>query len=429
MLFVILLFYGVGLLMGIPEIIMIGAVFAVLPLVWSYGEISALRLRNEEESEYSAIRNKFGSGFDAVKAVLSYFIILLVLVVTEVLFNLLGWIPQIGFSFMGLALNINTLASLLLLFVFVILIFSKLIMPAHVVFNRDFSASLIGSINFLGVIGRRFLRYLVSFVPNLFFGSLVLIIPALLVFLSVVISLNLKNSLLDSRIEILSQRESVLTGNEKYKCRKDLERVRFYKSFPENVLSEFKDMKTLRRDVRNLELNIEQGEKEISTLSDGFAEGIDSLNRKIENIKNQPMADSSSAYNIINLQELKKSRLESFARWKADADEGIIKMKTDLSDKNGMLIQLPLVFILTIIWASLFAGIIMTFLISYLGNVFFELYNLKEDGKPIYLNEVATEMKVKDRNQPLLGFTLIIILGVILSFYSEIERLIINLGS
>ncbi len=428
MLFVILLFYGVGILMGTPEIFIVGAVFSLLPLVWSYGEISALRLRNEENRPYQEVRNKFRSGFDAVRAVLSYFIIFLLLALTEVVFNILGWIPQIGYSFMGLALNINTLASLILLFVFVILIFSKLIMPSHVVYQKDFVADFNGSINFLGVIGKRFLRYIVSFIPAGFFGAVIITIPALIVFLSIVVTLNIKDSILETRIDILSGRVNVLEGGGKYKSAKEIERMKFYKAFPGNVISGYTGMKSQRMSINNLKANIDQGEKEIDALSIEFSDGIDSLNRTIDNIKNKPMADSDSERSLVQLQALKQSRIESFSEWRMDSEDSISRMKIDLADKKGMLTQLPIVFLFTIVWLSLFGGLVVAFMISYLGNVYFELYNLREDNKPVYFYQIASDIKSSDRNQPLLGFTLLFISGLVWAYFKLISGAIMAIG-
>ncbi len=428
MLLVILLFYGVGILMGTPEIFVVGVVFSVLPLVWSFGEISSLRLQNAEHNSYTAVKNNFRSGFDAVKAILSYFIVFLLLAMGEVVFNLLGWIPQVGFSFMGLALNINTLASLILLFVFVIIIFGVLILPTHVVYTKDFNSDFNSSITFLGVIGRRFLRYVVSVVPAVFFGAVVTVIPALIVFLSVVMTLNVKNSLLDTRKGILSQRVSVLEGLEKYKFSKDIERVEFYKAYPGNVIAGFKGMKSLDRSIKNLKANILQGEKEIGTLSIEFYDGIDSLNKKIEGIKGQRLADDPSGRNLAQLDALKQSRMESFTGWKKDGELTLAKMKIDLADKRGMLIQLPIVFLLTIVWFAFFAGLVLAFTVSYLGNIYFELYSLREDGKPVYFRQVVMELKAANRNQPLLGFTLIVLLGVAWIYSSVILSAIETIG-
>jgi len=89
-------------------------------------------------------------------------------------------------------------------------------------------------------------------------------------------------------------------------------------------------------------------------------------------------------------------------------------MKIDISDKKGFMYQLPLVFLLTIIWAAFFLGLILAFPISYFGNVYFELYNLKEDDKPTYFSQLLTEINSHNRNQPLLGFTLFVVIFALL---------------
>ncbi len=429
MLFLIFLFYGMGILMAIPEIFVVGAVFSVLPLVWSYGEISSLRFRKSESENYQETRKNFQSGFDAVRAVLSYFIIFLILVLVELFFNLLGWIPQIGFSFMGLALNINTLASLLLIFVFVMLVFAKLILPPHVVYNKNFSGGLNGSITFLDVVGRRFLRYFLSVLPSMVFGLFVTAIPAFIVILSIVITLNIKNSILDTRISILNQRITVLEGIEKYKTRKELDRAIFYKAFPQNLISEFSGLKSLNESKENSNANILLGEKEIENISLAFSEGIDSLNKRIDAIMSRPMADSASSIELIRLEALKKSRISAFSKWKEEGADNISKMKIDYSEKRSLMIQLPLVFLLTIVWASFFGGLILAFLISYLGNVYFELYNFREDGKPIILRQLLNEIHATDRNQPLLGFTLIVLIGLAIFFYRDLFEVVLRIGT
>jgi len=421
MLFVMLLFYGAGLLIGISEIFVVGAVFAVLPLVWSYGEISSLRFQQTESDSYQHIRSRFGSGFDAVKAVLSYFVVFLILALTEVFFNILGWIPQVGFSFMGLALNINTLASLILIFLFVILLFAKLIMPPHVVYHKDFNADINGSLVFLGVIGKRFLRYIVSFVPTGFFGALIMVIPAFIVFLSILLTLNIKNSILDTRISILNQRHGVLEGIPRYQTEKEIKRLAYYKDFPKNVIADFGGLKFLSKDVQNLKKNILQREKEMASLRIEFTSVIDSLDKKRESLKSLPMADSSSKIQLTQIEILRHTRLDTFSKWEQDGEYSISKMKVDLSDKQGLTAQLPVVFLLTIIWLSFFMGLVVAFLVSYLGNVYFELYNFKEDNKPTYFNQVLSEINAKDRNQPLLGFTLIFFFVAALLYFVKIK--------
>ncbi len=396
--------------MGNPGIFVLGAVFSVLPLVWSYGEISSLRFRKAEEDTFPQVKNNFRSGYDAVRAVLGYFIIFLFLALVEVLMNLLGWIPAAGFSFMGLALNINTLASLILLFVFVILVFAKLIMPPHVVYNQDFISNLSGIPVFIGVIGKRFLRYVFSGISSTFFGAVIALLPAIIVLLSVVITLNVKNSILDARISVLTQRSNFLTGLEKHKALREIERMHYFRNFPQNIITEFSGMKSMQEDIESMQENISMGEKEIARLSSEFSKGIDSLDRVMNLLVNSSLTDSTSAYKYSEIEKLKNERTGNFKNWKQNAELGISKLKVDVSDKKGMMIQLPIVFLLTLVWASFFLGLVLAFVVSYLGNVYFELYNFKEDQSPTYFRQVVSEIKSVDRNQPLLGFTLLLII-------------------
>jgi hypothetical protein len=308
----------------------------------------------------------------------------------------------------------------------VILTFTKLIMPPHVVYNSNFVPDLNGSLNFLGVIGKRFLRYLFSSVPSMIFGAVVIIIPSIIIFLTVIITLNVKNSLLDTRISILKQRASVLDGLEKYKTAKNIERLYFYRQFPKNVMTDFGGIKSLNLSIESLNKNIDKGEKEIEKLNREFSAGIDTINKKIDGIKSRPMADSVSSKILVQLEAIRHSRIDNFNKWKQDGEYSISKMKVDIADKKGILLQLPVVFLLSMVWASFFIGLVLAFLISYLGNVYFELYNFKEDDKPVYFRQVLTEMNKADRNQPLFGFTLIAIILLALCYSSSIIKLLVN---
>jgi hypothetical protein len=136
------------------------------------------------------------------------------------------------------------------------------------------------------------------------------------------------------------------------------------------------------------------------------------------------MADSASSGEIQRLEEIRHSRLESFGNWKQNGELSLNKMKIDLADKKGFMIQLPIVFLLCILWVSLFLGLVMAFLISYFGNVYYELYNFKEDENPTYFRQVISDLNTADRNQPLLGFTLIAILAIALYYRFFLLRFI-----
>lgn len=113
---------------------------------------------------------------------------------------------------------------------------------------------------------------------------------------------------------------------------------------------------------------------------------------------------------------------KTFGTWKESRIDQFNKLEVDRGDLKGLLIQLPIVFLLTIIWISIFGGIVLALILAYLGNVYFELYGLKEDGKPTFCQQVISEQNQEDHNQPLLGFTLLIILLIILIFIPEFKE-------
>nr|MDA3822948.1 hypothetical protein [Bacteroidales bacterium] len=61
-LFIIFLFYACSQIVGIDELVALSAVFALIPLVWSYGEIAALRFEKRENDSYADVQASFGKG-------------------------------------------------------------------------------------------------------------------------------------------------------------------------------------------------------------------------------------------------------------------------------------------------------------------------------------------------------------------------------
>ena len=97
-LFIISLFYGIGIILNIPSLIIPGIIFSLLPLAWTFGNIAFLRHNNLTGAEI-----KFGNlprqaGISAIKTILFFLLLSLIIIVTEVVLNLLGWIPDVGIS-------------------------------------------------------------------------------------------------------------------------------------------------------------------------------------------------------------------------------------------------------------------------------------------------------------------------------------------
>ena len=411
---IIALFYGVGLLFEIPAVVILGIVFSILPLVWSYGEISAMRFHHRYHDRYDDVKLKFQSGFDAVRAVSFYLLIFLILLVLELIFNVLGWIPVAGFSLLGISLNMNTLASLLLLFAFVILLFAKFMLPPHVVIDKHYENDSYGAIKFVGLIGRNFLRYILSLIPAGFFSLIISIIPSIIILLAVLLSLNLKDSVIETRMTALKSRQYTLEGIERYRVSKKAERLEYLIDFPQNIFNDFTSLKELIENRQTLENNISMAEAELVEIENMFTNDIDSIQNMMNQLKNS--SATSDSIRISRFQNTIKRKNEDFYSWKRERRYSIQKMQIDLKGLKNLIIQLPIAFFFSIIWFALFGGIILAAIVSYLGNVFYGIYLLKEDGAPTYFRQVLEQLNKKDKNQPLLGFTILIIFLVIIYF-------------
>ncbi len=414
--FIITLFYGVGLFINLSSFFIIGLIFAILPIIWSYGEISSLRFRKTENDNFLTIRRHFRSGIETVKSVLFYVTIFLFILLSTLVFNLLGWIPQAGYSFMGLGININTLASLILLFIFIFLVFALFIFPPFIVIKEP-RKDLKQSIELLGIIGKKFPRFMVALLPTSIFSCIISFIPALLIFLSIVITLNIKDKILDTRISMLQQRQMIYNGIEKYRNTKNIERLEYYKQYPKNIFLEVGRIKELKDRLDNLKENLTNARLKVSDLESRYTSDIDSINNLLTMLKSSEETDIQRQAQI-SVLEKKKNYLEGrIELWKDSMIEDIQKLEVDVINYRGLLIQLPIVFVLTIIWISICTGLILAVVVAYLGNAYFELYQLKEDGKPSYCSNVLTELNLKNHNQPLLGFTLLAILILLIIFF------------
>lgn len=410
-LFLITLFYGLGRLVGIDSVVFIGLVFSVLPLVWSYAEISALRYENRYDEDLENVRFKFNSGFEAVRAVLFYMVIFLIGIIAEILLNLMGWIPNIGFSLLGIALNVNTFISILLIFVFVILVFAKVLMPAHVVHNPDYESNLDNSGKFLELIGKKFLRYLTAHGPGLVFAGILSIIPVIILLLALSLTMELKNGIMDSRIETLEARTYTIELKDKYILEERIERFKYYKAFPLNVIDDFINLKDYSDRKKIVTMNIEGLKNELAKINMIFKADIDSLSFVVNHLSN--VANEENYQMSRTAKRNLENKKMDYEVWQAEKLDEELKMTADLMYIKGMLYQLPIAFLFVIIWISFFGGLIIAVVISYFGNVYHELYGFKENDKPTYFKQVATELNSEDRKQPLLGFTLLLILIII----------------
>jgi hypothetical protein len=128
----------------------------------------------------------------------------------------------------------------------------------------------------------------------------------------------------------------------------------------------------------------------------------------------RPFSDDSLTGQVILKFSKSLDHIDSsYSSWMSAHDQLIIESSSEYEYIKTLLYQLPLLFLLSAIWISLFAGIILTTAISYASVIFYELYNFREDGSVSYFDQSARNIASTEKNQPLLGFTIIFILIIL----------------
>ncbi len=414
-LFIFFIFSGTAIILDIQALIFLGIVLATLPLAWASGVISCIRENNLSEETFEKTRICFNSGTDTLRVFILYLSYVLIITLLEISFNLPGWIPAVGYSLLGISLNINTLLTIVLLFLCVILLFANMMLPAHIIKTNNINANFNESISFLGVIGRKFLRFLVSLIPASFFSVILMIIPAIVISIAIFLTISLRNNILDTRIEILEEKMLLSNKDAHSQIKKNIKLLHFYKHFPKNILNEFAGIKELssRSEKLNNELIRIQGT--IINMQKEFTYLDDSLKNRAGILHSSPSFSGSSP-EIPEIETLIENNKKKYDLWKETQTNLISEIETEISFSRNLLFQLPLVFLLTAIWASLFLGIVFSVLISYLSNVFYELYSFREDNKTSFFMQTVKELNNKDNNQPLLGFTLLGLCAILILF-------------
>ena len=380
--FIVFLFYVISQLAGMPGLVLFSYVFAIMPLTWSFGEIAALRFEGREKDDFSSVRDRFRIGFDSMRSVLFYMVLLLALIALELLLNLLGWIPNLSMSLLGIVLNLNMGISLLIIFLLIIMAYIPGIMPAHILYRQEHQNDFRSSLVVLGMLGRKFLRYTFVEIPAILFGALMLIIPAALLVLTFLMTDTIKDTILEYRVEQLEARSGSETTMEASATRDRVERLELYQDVPLLAPGTIVEMMDGNR-IAALEQRVSATKQRIAVLEEKIAIDMEAL---------------SPGDEITLAQE----------------EDRLAIMEADLQELKRRRAQMPVLYLFIGIMFSVFGGLVLAVYIAYIGNVYYELYGLKEDGKPSYRTRILGEMRMKDPNQPLLGFTLLGVLGILI---------------
>lgn len=411
-LFIVFLFFAIGQLTGMPGLIALSTVFAIIPLVWSYGEIAALRFEKREKASYVKIRASFSNGFEAVRAVLVYLLVALVLIAGEIVLNLLGWIPNLSMSLLGITLNLNMAFSLILVFVAIILGFAGSILPTHLLYMPEHGNNLGSSLTFLHVIGKKFLRYMFAVIPSSFFGAVLLVIPVAVMVITFSFTDNVKDRMLGARMDQLTEKSAGMEALDHYRTDVKIERLQMYLGVPERTPEYFGDLRDAS-DVRALESGLADAREQLDVRHAAFTKEMAQINAKIEAARSAGGVREATDQ-VTRLSSERLDLEEEYLEWEADQKHCIATMEVDLKEEKSVRAQLPVLYFFMGILFAVFGGIVMAVYTAYMGNVWFELYDLREDGKPSYWVETLNDIRTKYPNHPLLGFTFLAAIGVVI---------------
>ena len=194
--FLFLLFFFIGIQVGEPTLFSIGAVLSILPIAWTYAEIANLiqyKKQNGNDIELKSMKSALGNGLNAIKFFALYVATIIIMVIAQVVLDLLGLIPAVGPTFLGIIALPLVVASLLIIFSVLILSFGTPILGVHLLAEKTVEGSLFSrfthkSISLIRIISKKWLGIILVSFPASIFGLLVTVLPAVFIGSSIALS-------------------------------------------------------------------------------------------------------------------------------------------------------------------------------------------------------------------------------------------------
>ena len=88
----------------------------------------------------------------------------------------------------------------------------------------------------------------------------------------------------------------------------------------------------------------------------------------------------------------------------------------DKSQRTMLKVFKNIAFLFAVLFTALFGGIIIAIAMSYLASLFYNVYTIREEDS-YYLMSLINDEKEKNKNQPLLAFTVWIL---VILYYTDI---------
>ncbi|MBN2523131.1 MAG: hypothetical protein JXB24_07630 [Bacteroidales bacterium] len=416
--FIIFLFYFIEIMLEGDEKVLniikyIGIILSLLPLTWSFGEIASIRAQKTHKENYQAVKAKFQNGIEAVRSVLFYIMLFVVLILAQLGLNLLGWIPDSGVPIGSFIFNINTLISILLLFICILIVFGVIIIPSYRIYNPFSELRFSHSATLLGTIARKFLQYITIALPSAFFSAIAMAIPALIMIVVAYFTMYLKDYMVEIRIENL--RSNQITTQDPVLAdsyQKQIDHLIDLQQFPVNITQEMKHRGNITSELLYSKEDIKTENEEYLQVEENYEKKISALQKEIE----LRLANNPADLTVDKLSSEKEQLQNQFDNFKRVKKVDIAKLNSHINYLTLKKKQIPLLYFFGGVWLVIFGGMVFAFAISYLGNVFYRIFVFRNDTKESYWLTTIAQIREKDNKQPLLGATLFIITAFLVYF-------------
>jgi hypothetical protein len=421
------LFYFVAILLEIRGLAIIGIILSLLPISWIFGEISSVRGQKLLNSPFSDVKLKFRNGIETVRGVLFFLTFFMVLLLAQVGLNLLGWVPKSGIILLGLAININLLINIVLVFLIILIAFGTFVLPTYRLYN-DFSETSIKDVAGLtGYIGKRILQYVSGFIPAVFFSILSIIPVSLLIFIALFSTIRVKDNIVSVKTDkLLTKQQNATDAVEEYRIGQQISELKYILNFPEELLQDIEHRPLLKTEIEGKTKKFSEKKAELTTSRENISKQLNTLNKKIED-----EGLKTPAVNQTRIDELKDSvnQYNNYLKFsEKNLNLEIQKLSIDVEFARRKFSQLPFIFYLSGLFFAFCSSFVVMFILGYFGNYFYNAFVFQKDNRPAKWKEFIDNEKTLSSRQPLLSATLNIILIItvlIVLFYQRVAMLLI----
>lgn len=408
-------FYFFDITFEIRGLTYIGCIIALLPLSWIFAEIAALRGQNLLFASFREVKRKFRNGIETVRGILFLMAIFIVLLLGEALLSLAGWIPKGGVILLGIVININFIINLILVLMAILIVFGTFILPTYRLYNEYSETSFKSNYKLFTQIIRRSLQYISGLIPASFF-AIVSSIPAMvLVAVVFFLTMQLKNNIIDYKIDKLTAAQSATTNqDQEYRFRKEINQLKDIRLFPFQIRYERGHRSYIKDEWLAYQRKLEDQKLDLQTYK---AETTQAL----ENLRNTINAESKkTVINQTRVNELEESFKQIQVQQKRNVkaiSASINTTEIDIEYANRRFKSMPWVVFLSGLFWVITLTLVFAVLFAYLSNFLYKTYLFRNDSTPARWKLIIDDEQAIDKKQPLLSTTLNIIVLLVVAYF------------